>query len=290
MFRKCFFGKGTKNNNYRVWGIVYPCTTTQNSFASKITQNQQTPIARHSANSPDPLRICEENITDISTSSIKAKLRVRITSKALISFPLWQHITSHLYTICKIQLLGKSNEVYIFDHNHITSPCDVVIYVCRTRAGWQEHHMTHWHVLYSQRQNDVTWGLMGSDQETTFRNTEQLKVQSSCKHLQGGGHLFILGSAHQTSRCSQPMRFIICKYWFSFNKAASIYQCMLLIPPKQHGDINHTHSRSIHCSTYSAPTRWGPSAEWLLKTSPFDLIDLQHCFRMSHTNEARIII
>lgn len=146
---------------------------------------------------------------------------------------------------------------------------------------------------YSQGEYDVIWGLTRGDQETTSRKTEELKVQSSCKHLQGGGHLFIFDSAQQTSRCSQPKHFIICKYWSSFNKAGIIYLCMSVLPPKQHGDINHTRSRSIYCLTYSAPTHRGASTERhlnnmcsLFLTSPFDLID-QYCFRIIHTNEAR---
>ncbi len=80
-----------------------------------------------------PLSICEENITQISTSSIEAKLshvqNVYTTGSQLLpltSSPVWvfsfkknspiprRGNESHLYTICMIRLLDKSDDGFSF--------------------------------------------------------------------------------------------------------------------------------------------------------------------------------
>lgn len=81
--------------------------------------------------SPVPLCICEENITQISTSSIGAKLshvqNIYTTGSQLLpltSSPVWvvsfkkKHPhsgnASHLHTICMIRLLDKSDDGFSF--------------------------------------------------------------------------------------------------------------------------------------------------------------------------------
>lgn len=117
----------------------------QNSSACILRQNimqhnlSRPPLLSFTHSSPFPLCICEERITQISTSSIGVKLshvqNICTTGSQLLpltSSPVWvvslkkntkQTTTknhhhrgnaSHLYTICMIRLLYKSDDGFSF--------------------------------------------------------------------------------------------------------------------------------------------------------------------------------